>query len=87
MDLTSTLKSESTYGLHNTSQTFDLGTGNTLGILNDLTKYKRTETPDISIVTTMRNQAHCIHKAIRSVQNQSLKNIEMIIVDYCSLDK
>ena len=35
MDLTSTLKSDSTYGLHNTSQTFDLGTGNVLGILND----------------------------------------------------
>ena len=59
---------------------------NTLGILYDRTKYKRSETPDISIVTTMRNQAHCILKAIRSVQNQSLKNFEIIVVDDCSLD-
>ena len=59
---------------------------NSLGILFDRTKYKRTDTPDISIITTMRNQAHCIYKAIRSVQNQSLKNIEMIIIDDCSLD-
>ena len=59
---------------------------NSLGILYDWNKYKRSKTPDISIVMTMRNQAHCIHKAIRSVQNQSLKNIEIIIVDDCSLD-
>ena len=59
---------------------------NDLGILYDRTKYKRSETPDITVVTTMRNQAHCIHKAIRSVQNQSLKNIEIIIIDDCSLD-
>ena len=59
---------------------------NSLNILYDSTKYKRSETPDITIVTTMRNQAHVIHKAIRSVQNQSLKNIEMIIIDDCSLD-
>ena len=32
------------------------------------------------------NQAHCLHRCLRSIQNQSLKNIEIIIVDDCSLD-
>jgi hypothetical protein len=59
---------------------------NNLGILYDSTNYKLTDNPDVSIITTIHNQAHCIHKAIRSVQNQSLKNIEMIIIDDCSLD-
>ena len=56
------------------------------GILFDRNKYKRSETPDISVVMTVHDQAHCVHKAIRSVQNQSLKNIEFIIVDDCSTD-
>ena len=34
----------------------------------------------------MYNQAHCIYKGLRSVQNQSLKNIEIIIIDDCSED-
>ena len=59
---------------------------NNLLILFDKTKYERKEKPDISVVITVRNQAHCIGKALRSIQNQSLKNIEIIIVDDCSLD-
>jgi glycosyltransferase involved in cell wall biosynthesis len=34
----------------------------------------------------MFNQAHIIHKAIRSVQNQSLKNIEILVIIDCSND-
>ncbi len=35
---------------------------------------------------TVYNQAHCLHACLRSIQNQSLKNIEIIIIDDCSLD-
>jgi len=59
---------------------------NNLGVLYDRTKYPHPEQPTVSIITTIYNQAHCIFKAIRSVQNQSLKNIEMIIIDDCSCD-
>ena len=34
----------------------------------------------------MLNQAHIIHKALRSVQNQSLKNIEILVIIDCSND-
>ena len=34
----------------------------------------------------MFNQAHCIHKALRSIQNQSLKNIEILVILDCSND-
>ena len=33
--------------------------------------------PDISVIVTLHNQAHCIHKCIRSIQNQSIKNLEI----------
>lgn len=59
---------------------------NNEGILYDRDNYKRSEHPDISVVMTVHNQAHCVHKAIRSVENQSLKNLEIIIVDDYSLD-
>ena len=47
---------------------------------------EKTERPDVSVIITAYNQAHCFHGALRSVQNQSLKNIEIIIIDDCSLD-
>ena len=53
---------------------------NNEGILYDRDKYNRSEHPDISVVMTTHNQAHCVHKAIRSIQNQSLKNLEIIII-------
>ena len=42
--------------------------------------------PDITVIMTIYNQAHCIYKGLRSIQNQSIKNIEIIIIDDCSLD-
>ena len=32
------------------------------------------------------NQAHCLYACLRSIQNQSFKNIEIIIIDDCSED-
>ena len=42
--------------------------------------------PDVSVIITLYNQANCFVSSLRSVQNQSLKNIEIIIIDDCSLD-
>ena len=54
-------------------------------LLNNISFHKN-EYPDVSIIITVYNQANCFHSALRSVQNQSLKNIEIIIIDDCSLD-
>ena len=42
--------------------------------------------PLISIILPSFNKEDIIMKSIRSIQNQSLKNIEIIIVDDCSTD-
>ena len=42
--------------------------------------------PYISIILPSYNKQNTIMKSIRSIQNQSLKNIEIIIVDDCSTD-
>ena len=49
-------------------------------------KFKKNRNPDISVIITVFNQAYNLNKCLRSVQNQSIKNIEIIIVDDCSLD-
>ena len=59
---------------------------NSENILFDKIKYKKSDNPDITVVLTMFNQAHCIHKALRSIQNQSLKNIEILVNIDCSND-
>ena len=47
---------------------------------------QKNEIPYITIIITIYNQVNCFYKALRSVQNQSIKNIEIIIVDDCSKD-
>ena len=59
---------------------------NSENILLDRTKFKRNDNPNITIIITMYNQGHCIHKCLRSIQNQSIKKLEIIIIDDCSLD-
>ena len=59
---------------------------NSYNILIDKKKYSKNDNPDITVVLTMFNQAHCIHKALRSIQNQSLKNIEILVILDCSND-
>lgn len=59
---------------------------NSNNILLDKKKYSKVNNPIISIIITVFNQFHCIHKSIRSIQNQSIKNLEIIIIDDCSSD-
>ena len=48
--------------------------------------FEKNEDPEISVIITVYNQANQFYAALRSVQNQSLKNIEIIVIDDCSLD-
>ena len=45
------------------------------------------EKPLISVLIISYNKKNELLKSIRSIQNQSLKNIEIIIVNDCSTDK
>ena len=48
--------------------------------------FQKSESPILTVIISTYNQAHCIHKCIRSIQNQSIKNIEILIMDDCSTD-
>ena len=56
------------------------------GRLIDSEKLKYSNEPLISIIVPSYNKKNEIIKSIRSIQNQSLKNIEIIIVDDYSTD-
>ena len=47
---------------------------------------KSDKNPSISVILPSFNKEKYLMKSIRSIQNQSLKNIEIIIVDDCSTD-
>jgi hypothetical protein len=59
------------------------------GLLLDKTKYKRNINPKISVVMPyyIINKNLIITMALRSIQNQSLKDIEIILVDDGSLEE
>jgi glycosyltransferase involved in cell wall biosynthesis len=59
---------------------------NSWNILLDNKKYNKEDNPIISVIVIVYNQKYCIHNAIRSIQNQSIKNLEIIIIDDCSSD-
>ena len=48
--------------------------------------FKIYKNPIISIIVIAFNKENILLKSIRSIQNQSIKNIEIIIVDDCSTD-
>ena len=49
-------------------------------------KVEATDNPLISIILPAYNKKNEIKKSIRSIQNQSIKNLEIIIVDDCSTE-
>ena len=53
---------------------------------NDSVKYQVSEKPLISIVLPVFNKKKEIIRSIRSIQKQTFKDIEIIIVDDCSTD-
>ena len=58
------------------------------GVLLDKTKYKRNKKPKISVVIPYYNKGNfTLHMLLRSIQNQSFKDIEIIFVDDCSPDE
>ena len=54
------------------------------GILIDKTQYNLTKYPKISVIIPLYNGIKFLKYSLRSVQNQKLKNIEIIIVNDCS---
>ena len=55
-------------------------------ILVDKKKYELQDNPKISLIIPVYNKKNELLKSLRSIQNQSFKNIEIIIVDDASSD-
>ena len=56
------------------------------GILLDNKKYSLLKNPKISIIMPLYNAGNFLNYSLRSVQNQNMKEIEIILVDDCSTD-
>ena len=54
--------------------------------LIDKTKYPLLKTPKISVIIPLYNGRHYLDYSLRTIQNQNLKELEIIIIDDCSTD-
>ena len=55
-------------------------------ILIDKKKYPLTKNPKISVIIPIYNGGKYLHYSLRSIQNQKMKDLEIIIIDDCSTD-
>ena len=55
-------------------------------ILIDKKKYPLTKNPKISAIIPIYNGGKYLHYSLRSIQNQKMKDLEIIIIDDCSTD-
>lgn len=49
--------------------------------------FGRTPTPDVSVLMAVRNGMPYVESAVRSMMRQTLRNIEIVVVDDCSTDE
>ena len=56
------------------------------GILIDKNKYPLLKSPKISVIIPLYNASKFLNYSLRSVQNQKMKEIEIILIDDCSTD-
>ena len=56
------------------------------GELIDKNKYPILKNPKISVIMPVYNGGKYLHYSLRSIQNQDMKEIEIILVDDCSTD-
>ena len=55
-------------------------------LIEENIKFENSKNPEVTIVIPVHNLDQCIYRCLRSIQNQSLKNLEIIIIDDCSTD-
>ena len=56
------------------------------GELTDKTKYPLLKTPKISVIIPIYNGGKYLYYSLRTIQNQNLKEVEILIIDDCSSD-
>ena len=56
-------------------------------ITNDKSKFKYDLFPKVSAIIPVYNSQYFIQRTIKSIQNQNILNIEIILINDCSTDK